>query len=43
MGTLIIDQASRALLDFNQQHIDVQLLDTVVNAMYNGQGREVRK
>lgn len=40
MGTMVLDQASR-LLDFNQPNIDVQLLDNVVNAMYQGQGAEV--
>lgn len=39
MGTVILDQANR-LLDFSQPHIDVQLLDNVVNVMYQGQGAE---
>uniref|UniRef100_A0A915JMD4 Exportin-1 n=2 Tax=Romanomermis culicivorax TaxID=13658 RepID=A0A915JMD4_ROMCU len=39
MGTLVMDQANR-LLDFNQPNIDVQLLDNVINVMYEGKGTE---
>lgn len=40
MGTLVMEQAAK-LLDFSQGQIDVQLLDNVVHAMYNGQGAQV--
>lgn len=38
-ATLVLKQASR-LLDFSQPYIDVQLLDSVVDIMYQGQGVE---
>ncbi|KFD59005.1 hypothetical protein M514_00168 [Trichuris suis] len=42
MGPVAVDEAAK-LLDFSQQQIDVQLLDSVVDAMYTGIGQQQRE
>uniref|UniRef100_A0A5S6QV72 Importin N-terminal domain-containing protein n=1 Tax=Trichuris muris TaxID=70415 RepID=A0A5S6QV72_TRIMR len=42
MGPVAVEQAAK-LLDFSQQQIDVQLLDSVVDAMYAGIGQQQRE